>query len=58
MVTTGAKGSVVNQSQVCCALGQQSLEGRRVPVMPSGRFTCLTPMTRGRERAVLLLIDF
>ncbi len=37
MVTTGAKGSTVNQSQVCCALGQQALEGRRVPRMSSGR---------------------
>jgi DNA-directed RNA polymerase I subunit RPA1 len=37
MVTTGAKGSTVNQSQVSCALGQQALEGRRVPRMSSGR---------------------
>ncbi len=37
MVTTGAKGSIVNQSQVSCALGQQALEGRRVPRMSSGR---------------------
>ena len=37
MVTTGAKGSIVNQSQVTCALGQQALEGRRVPRMSSGR---------------------
>jgi len=37
MVTTGAKGSTVNQSQVSCSLGQQALEGRRVPRMPSGR---------------------
>jgi len=37
MVTTGAKGSIVNQSQVCCSLGQQALEGRRVPRMSSGR---------------------
>jgi DNA-directed RNA polymerase I subunit RPA1 len=37
MTTTGAKGSVVNQSQVSCALGQQALEGRRVPRMSSGR---------------------
>lgn len=37
MVNTGAKGSTVNQSQVSCALGQQSLEGRRVPRMSSGR---------------------
>lgn len=37
MTTTGAKGSLVNQSQVTCALGQQALEGRRVPRMSSGR---------------------
>mmetsp|Transcript_20478 Transcript_20478/g.41728 ORF Transcript_20478/g.41728 Transcript_20478/m.41728 type:complete len:1306 (+) Transcript_20478:393-4310(+) len=37
MTTTGAKGSMVNQSQVSCALGQQALEGRRVPRMSSGK---------------------
>jgi len=37
MTTTGAKGSKVNQSQVSSALGQQALEGRRVPRMSSGR---------------------
>lgn len=37
MTTTGAKGSMVNQSQVSCSLGQQALEGRRVPRMSSGR---------------------
>jgi len=37
MVNTGAKGSHVNQSQISCALGQQALEGRRVPVMCSGK---------------------
>lgn len=37
MVSTGAKGSTVNQSQVSCGLGQQELEGRRVPIMPSGK---------------------
>jgi len=37
MVLTGAKGSMVNQSQVSCGLGQQALEGRRVPRMSSGR---------------------
>src|SRR3546814_4262883 len=30
-------GSGVNQSQVSCALGQQALEGQRVPLMPSGK---------------------
>jgi DNA-directed RNA polymerase I subunit RPA1 len=37
MTTTGAKGSIVNQSQVVCSLGQQALEGRRVPRLSSGR---------------------
>lgn len=37
MCSTGAKGSTVNQSMVSCALGQQALEGRRVPRMSSGR---------------------
>mmetsp|Transcript_26267 Transcript_26267/g.72151 ORF Transcript_26267/g.72151 Transcript_26267/m.72151 type:complete len:1757 (+) Transcript_26267:362-5632(+) len=37
MCGTGAKGSIVNQSQVTCALGQQALEGRRVPRLASGR---------------------
>ena len=37
MCGTGAKGSIVNQSQVSCALGQQALEGRRVPRLASGR---------------------
>ena len=33
MVLTGAKGGVVNQTQISALLGQQSLEGRRVPKM-------------------------
>ncbi|KNC79596.1 hypothetical protein SARC_08015 [Sphaeroforma arctica JP610] len=37
MITSGAKGSPVNSSQISCLLGQQELEGRRVPVMVSGR---------------------
>jgi len=37
MVMTGAKGSAVNQSQISCFLGQQALEGQRVPVMVSGK---------------------
>ena len=37
MVLAGAKGSLVNHSQISCCLGQQSLEGRRVPVMASGK---------------------
>ncbi|KAK7204850.1 hypothetical protein BZA70DRAFT_248940 [Myxozyma melibiosi] len=37
MVLSGAKGSNVNLSQIMCMLGQQALEGRRVPVMISGK---------------------
>ena len=37
MTLTGAKGSLVNFSQISCLLGQQELEGRRVPLMPSGK---------------------
>ncbi|GFE54135.1 DNA-directed RNA polymerase [Babesia ovis] len=37
MVLTGAKGSKVNFGMICSLLAQQSLEGRRVPVMPSVR---------------------
>ncbi|ODV90235.1 hypothetical protein CANCADRAFT_103917 [Tortispora caseinolytica NRRL Y-17796] len=37
MALSGAKGSNVNVSQIMCCLGQQALEGRRVPVMISGK---------------------
>ena len=37
MTTSGAKGSAVNANFISCNLGQQNLEGRRVPVMVSGR---------------------
>lgn len=37
MALSGAKGSTVNVSQIMCGLGQQALEGRRVPVMVSGK---------------------
>ncbi len=37
MVTTGAKGSRVNHAMITCGLGQQELEGRRVPSMVSGK---------------------
>jgi DNA-directed RNA polymerase beta' subunit len=37
MTISGAKGSAVNAQQISCALGQQELEGRRVPVMVSGK---------------------
>eukprot|EP00834_Sanchytrium_tribonematis_P005867 NODE_387_length_8274_cov_0.737125.p1 type:complete len:968 gc:universal NODE_387_length_8274_cov_0.737125:4973-7876(+) len=37
MTGTGAKGSNVNASQISCCLGQQELEGRRPPIMQSGK---------------------
>lgn len=37
MTQSGAKGSNVNVSQISCLLGQQTLEGRRVPSMVSGK---------------------
>ncbi|KAG0167267.1 hypothetical protein DFQ28_004559 [Apophysomyces sp. BC1034] len=37
MTVSGAKGSNVNVAQISCLLGQQELEGRRVPLMVSGR---------------------
>ncbi|KAG4305911.1 hypothetical protein PORY_000821 [Pneumocystis oryctolagi] len=37
MTVSSAKGNSVNVSQISCLLGQQELEGRRVPVMVSGK---------------------
>ncbi|KAK7444863.1 hypothetical protein BaRGS_00040387 [Batillaria attramentaria] len=37
MVQSGAKGSAVNCMQISCLLGQIELEGRRPPLMKSGR---------------------
>ncbi|RMD40401.1 hypothetical protein DV735_g4715, partial [Chaetothyriales sp. CBS 134920] len=37
MTISGAKGSSVNANLISCNLGQQVLEGRRVPVMVSGK---------------------
>ncbi|KAL2914542.1 hypothetical protein HK105_205893 [Polyrhizophydium stewartii] len=37
MTVSGAKGSNVNVSQISCLLGQQELEGKRVPTMISGK---------------------
>lgn len=38
MVNAGAKGTSVNAMQMSCLLGQIELEGRRPPMMFSGRF--------------------
>jgi DNA-directed RNA polymerase I subunit RPA1 len=37
LIQSGAKGSMVNAIQMSCLLGQQELEGKRPPMMPSGR---------------------
>jgi len=37
MTVSGAKGGPVNFAQISALLGQQELEGRRVPRMPSGK---------------------
>ncbi|KAK9840861.1 hypothetical protein WJX84_010134 [Apatococcus fuscideae] len=48
MTVSGAKGSLVNFSQISCLLGQQELEGRRVPRMASGRtLPCFAPYDAG-----------
>lgn len=44
MTLPGAKGSILNHNQVSSNLGQQSLEGQRVPLMPSGKtLPCFLP---------------
>ncbi|ELA45893.1 hypothetical protein VCUG_02618 [Vavraia culicis subsp. floridensis] len=40
IILSGAKGSIVNFSQISGLLGQQSLEGGRVPLMSNGRSLC------------------
>lgn len=50
MIQTGAKGSSVNATQISSLLGQQALEGKRVPVMVSGKtlpsYTAFDPGAR------------
>ncbi|KAG9448436.1 hypothetical protein H6P81_008401 [Aristolochia fimbriata] len=44
MTSTGAKGSLVNFTQISSNLGQQELEGKRVPRMVSGKtLPCFPP---------------
>jgi DNA-directed RNA polymerase I subunit RPA1 len=44
MTVSGAKGSAVNANLISCNLSQQVLEGRRVPVMVSGKtLPCFRP---------------
>ena len=51
MTQTGAKGSMVNFSQISGLLGQQELEGRRVPTMVSGKTLPSFPAWDPRPRA-------
>ena len=54
MTVTGAKGSLVNFSQISCLLGQQELEGRRVPRMASGKtLPCFSPFDAGQQLCCL-----
>jgi len=44
MTTSGAKGSIVNASQISCLLGQMELEGARVAYLASGKtLPCFDP---------------
>eukprot|EP01119_Soliformovum_irregulare_P000993 TRINITY_DN10740_c0_g1_i1.p1 TRINITY_DN10740_c0_g1~~TRINITY_DN10740_c0_g1_i1.p1 ORF type:complete len:1661 (-),score=520.05 TRINITY_DN10740_c0_g1_i1:41-4441(-) len=44
MTSSGAKGGLVNFSQISCLLGQQELEGKRPPTMITGRtLPCFQP---------------
>ncbi|KAF6158800.1 hypothetical protein GIB67_040314 [Kingdonia uniflora] len=44
MTSSGAKGSLVNFTQISSSLGQQELEGKRVPRMVSGKtLPCFPP---------------
>ncbi|KAG8075298.1 hypothetical protein GUJ93_ZPchr0006g45952 [Zizania palustris] len=44
MTATGAKGGLVNMTQISSLLGQQELEGKRVPRMVSGKtLPCFPP---------------
>ncbi|KAG0439040.1 DNA-directed RNA polymerase I subunit 1 [Dictyocoela muelleri] len=44
IILSGAKGSMVNFGQISTLLGQQELEGKRVPIMISGRsLPCYDP---------------
>eukprot|EP01129_Flabellula_baltica_P009496 TRINITY_DN3888_c0_g1_i2.p1 TRINITY_DN3888_c0_g1~~TRINITY_DN3888_c0_g1_i2.p1 ORF type:complete len:1566 (+),score=370.20 TRINITY_DN3888_c0_g1_i2:27-4724(+) len=44
MTISGAKGSRVNFAQISCLLGQQELEGKRVPILSTGKaLPCFEP---------------
>lgn len=51
MVQSGAKGSTVNTMQISCLLGQIELEGKRPPVMISGKSLPSFPVFEFAPRA-------
>ncbi|KAL1509795.1 hypothetical protein ABEB36_004477 [Hypothenemus hampei] len=51
MVQSGAKGSTVNTMQISCLLGQIELEGKRPPVMISGKSLPSFPVFEFSPRA-------
>ncbi|KAJ7976817.1 DNA-directed RNA polymerase subunit [Quillaja saponaria] len=57
MTTSGAKGSSVNFQQISSYLGQQELEGKRVPRMVSGKTLPCFPPWDSSPRAGGFIID-
>ncbi|KAK7252592.1 hypothetical protein RIF29_36649 [Crotalaria pallida] len=57
MTTSGAKGSMVNFQQISSHLGQQELEGKRVPRMVSGKTLPSFPPWDCSPRAGGFIID-
>ncbi|KAL6272994.1 hypothetical protein ACE6H2_023686 [Prunus campanulata] len=57
MTTSGAKGSVANLQQITSYLGQQELEGKRVPQMISGKTLPCFPPWDWSSRAGGFIID-
>ncbi|KAH1228715.1 DNA-directed RNA polymerase I subunit 1 [Glycine max] len=57
MTTSGAKGSMVNFQQISSHLGQQELEGKRVPRMVSGKTLPCFPPWDCSPRAGGFIID-
>jgi DNA-directed RNA polymerase I subunit RPA1 len=51
MVQSGAKGTTVNTMQISCLLGQIELEGKRPPVMISGKSLPSFPIFEFTPRA-------
>ncbi|PON58095.1 DNA-directed RNA pol I, largest subunit [Parasponia andersonii] len=57
MTTSGAKGGAVNFQQISSHLGQQELEGKRVPRMVSGKTLPCFPPWDWASRAGGLIVD-